>query len=389
MDNCKGTYLHICEGEIDCMSLHQYGVDNVVSIPSGVNDTRWIKEQWDFLDKFKTIFLVFDNDEAGKEAIKEIVPRLGEWRCNIVSLPKKDVNECLMSGIDSKAIYQCLMDAHEFDFDKLSKPLNFEEKILEIFENKQKTEGIPIKYNKLNGILKGWRYKEFSIWTGRNSSGKSTFLNEIILDLCTNKEVCCIASLELEPPRLLRWMLIQLMTKESLMPGEIKTGLNWLNDKLWIYNTTDYVSKSVLLNAFEFAARKYACKHFFIDSLMKVRFNSSNELEEQKHFCNDLCNFKNKFNVHMHLVAHPRKSQYDDDTPGKVDVAGTGNITDMADNVFIMHRCSAQAKEKADDKGFSLADSYLYVKKNREWGIEGRVSFDFSIDTKNFREPFQ
>ena len=39
---------------------------------------------------------------------------------------------------------------------------------------------------------------------------------------------------------------------------------------------------------------------------------------------------------HVHLVAHPRKGQTEDKAPGKLDVAGSGHITNGADNVFVV-----------------------------------------------------
>ena len=40
--------------------------------------------------------------------------------------------------------------------------------------------------------------------------------------------------------------------------------------------------------------------------------------------------------THVHLVAHPRKGQTEDKAPGKLDVAGSGHITNGADNVFVV-----------------------------------------------------
>ena len=46
--------------------------------------------------------------------------------------------------------------------------------------------------------------------------------------------------------------------------------------------------------------------------------------------------FCHETNSHVHLVAHPRKGQTEDKAPGKLDVAGSGHITNGADNVFVV-----------------------------------------------------
>ena len=385
MDNIKSDTLYTVEGEIDCLSLYEYGISGT-SIPSGTNDLTWIENQWEWLQQFQKIFLIMDNDKAGQSAVREIVNRLGKWRCFNVQLPKKDLNECLVDGIEQEIIYRCFANAQEFNFNKLKSIDEFREDIIDVFTNKDRLNGVKIKYEKFNAIIRGWRESEVSVWTGRNSSGKTTFLNEIIIDLCSNKQRCCIASLELMPKRLLRWMLIQLTSNEFLIGNDLENAIKWFSGKLWLYDSTQNIKKDILIDAFEFAARKYGCKHFFIDSLMKIDLDSKYIYEEQKKFMNELSRFAKEFKCHIHLVAHPRKSASDDDKPGKSDIAGTGDITNLADNVFSFFRFSEEQKTKSVESGKPISDNILYVKKNREWGDERSVKFIFNTKTKNFKE---
>jgi replicative DNA helicase len=86
----------------------------------------------------------------------------------------------------------------------------------------------------------------------------------------------------------------------------------------------------------------------------------------------------------MHLVVHPRKTMTDRDEPGKVDVKGSSHITDLVHNVIVLYRLDEDFKEKQKKKGITTSDMQLYVKKNREYGIEGRVYFNFNEITRRF-----
>lgn len=88
--------LVITEGNIDTMSVFEAGYYNVVSIPGGVQDTKWIEFNYKFLENFKQFIIWMDNDEAGQQGRQKIVKRLGEYNCKIVT-PTDDVLDVIES----------------------------------------------------------------------------------------------------------------------------------------------------------------------------------------------------------------------------------------------------------------------------------------------------
>ena len=74
--------------------------------------------------------------------------------------------------------------------------------------------------------------------------------------------------------------------------------------------------------------------------------------------------------MHVHLVAHPRK------TTGrltKMDVSGSGDITNRPDNVLSVHRLTPEEKEQ---EGY---DALVDIFKNRLFGwqdVSVRLKFD-------------
>jgi twinkle protein len=377
--------LIICEGEYDAMALYQYGID-AVSVPMGCGNFEWVENEWDYLETFSNIYICFDGDAPGRENARKLAQRLGEWRCKIISLPKKDANECLVSGVRELTIQSCIANAQELTPETLVSPSYFAEQVQNIFAAGSRLFGVETAWPKLNEILKGWRGGEVTIWSGRNGSGKSTILNQHFINIARRNVKTCIYSGEMPPERYLRWAIIQFSGNDKPSPVSVKNSLEWMDQRIFILNVSQGIQPEKLLSDFEYAARRYNVQHFIIDSLMKVSLNEREEYSQQKDFVSRLSDFAKKFNVHVHLVAHPRKTENDTDTPGKVDVKGSSHITDLADNVIVLYRPDEEAKEKLRSKGKKCSDMQLYVKKNREFGIEGKVHLWFDERLKTFRD---
>jgi twinkle protein len=384
-DNIESSILVICEGEYDAMALHQYGIE-AVSVPNGASGFTWIEQEWDYLETFRHINICFDNDAAGKEGSAALAARLGLWRCSLINLPNKDANECLMKGVPAEEIIRCFNAPVDLTPETIVSPDYFTDKIQKLFSMGVKLFGTPTAWDDLNSILKGWRGSELTVWSGRNGSGKSTIINQTILDLAAKNEKSCIYSGEMAPERYLRWAVIQHKENDKPSPISISDSLSWMSGKIYVLNISEMISPDKLLEDFEYAARRYDCKHFVIDSLMKVNINENDEYNQQKQFVSRLCDFVKKFNVHVHLVAHPRKTSADTDEPGKVDIKGSSHITDLAHNVIVLYRPNDEQKAKAKKKGNTVSDMQLYVKKNREFGNEGKVHLWFNEQTKKFKE---
>jgi len=380
-DNVKlnFTSLVICEGEGDCMALHEYRI-NAVSLPNGASDFRWIDNEWEWLRQFDTIYLCLDNDSAGQKGAAVLSQKIGTWKCRRVILPYKDANECLEKKVTVTEILECIRSAVDFKPTDLVSPDSFSNEIIQLIENPQALNGIQTAWEKLDSLLGGWRESELTIWSGQNGSGKSTILNQQCLAFLKRGLGVCIASLEMTPARYLRWMLLQQTHKQFPSSDEVREALAWMSNDLYIINSTDSMEIDVLLDIFEYAARRYNVKQFVIDSLMRININGENKWDAQKEFVAKLLTFGKKFQVHIHLVAHARKLLSDDDKPDKTAVKGSGDITDLAHNVLVMWR--------KPEKSNLEVDAILGVKKNRELGLLGSVGLFFDPQTKLFFDKY-
>jgi 5S rRNA maturation endonuclease (ribonuclease M5) len=108
--------LLICEGEIDALSAIEAGFKNTVSVPIGAGNDTWIEENFEWLEQFEKIIIWSDNDAPGLKMRKNIIPRLGEWKCFVVDLPTelekdgkqikvKDINEVLYHFGKEKVLF--------------------------------------------------------------------------------------------------------------------------------------------------------------------------------------------------------------------------------------------------------------------------------------------
>lgn len=162
-----------------------------------------------------------------------------------------------------------------------------------------------------------------------------------------------------------------------LVNDDVKVPIDrWFDGTLFLTDIRDKAAhdEETILRLFEGANRRYGCDTFLVDNIMTAQLRGEAEqgyYRAQSTFAGRLADFCKRLGVHVHLVAHPRK------TEGKRpleadDVGGSGDITNRADNVFKVERAP---EEKVQELGYS---SLLTILKNREFGARGKVKLEFN-----------
>jgi twinkle protein len=169
--------LVITEGEIDAMTVNQLLNNSwpVVSVPSGAKGAaKSVKDNLEFVTSYDEIVIMFDQDEPGREAAKEVAELLPPGRCRIASLPYKDANECLVKGA-GKDVVNATWQAPIFSPDEIlhvsSVTTTMEPKDYRVY---------PFPFDTLTDFLIGQRSGEITLWTSGTGSGKSTVIREMI-----------------------------------------------------------------------------------------------------------------------------------------------------------------------------------------------------------------
>lgn len=225
-----------------------------------------------------------------------------------------------------------------------------------------------------------FRPGEVSVWAGVNGHGKSMFLSQVTLDLCYQAERVMVASFEMKPVKQMHRMSRQAYGGRDPAIQFLKSFHAWTDGRLWLYDQTGAVEWRKVIAAMRYAIATFGITHFVIDSLMKC-VKADDDYNEQKNFVNELCAFALTNNVHVHLVHHMRKGESEHKTPGKSDIKGSGAITDMVDNVFIVWRNKVAER---DGKGEPTCKFFCEKQRNGEY--EGVLGFWFDVDSNQYLE---
>lgn len=352
----------ICEGEIDAMTLHQYGLP-ALSVPFGGGTgakQQWIDTEYENLARFQEIFLCMDMDDAGQSAAREIATRLGSHRCSFVKLPHKDANECLMQGMTVEQFRQCVIEAETLDPTELKRAGEFRQEVHDaFFSPAQSLFNCPWPTLERNFQF---RPHEITLVNGVNGHGKSQFVGHLSLEATRQGIPACIASMELRPAILLKRLVRQGVCTGKTTPQEVDSMMDILDERLWLFNVTGKAKGERILTVFKYAHKRYGVRLFVVDSLMMCGLNED-DYNGQKAFMEALCEFRLTYPVHVLLVTHPRKGDNEEKPVGKMDVKGTGAITDLTDNLLTVWR--NKAREGVVDKAMKFGNEMLSEKEQK------------------------
>jgi len=378
--------LVICEGEFDALSLIEAGYKNSVSVPTGCKSTEWITTNWTWLEQFEEVILWYDNDEAGKEGVKEVFNRLPNKVVKVVySDICNDINELLFKYGKLAVLKQ---------LEKASIPLVDGVKSTKQIStfNIYEAETVQLGINKIDDNIIGLPLGSLNVITGRTGEGKSTILNQFFIGESIRQGYkVFLFSGELTESNAKGWLLDTLANKEDLLEFTSKKGYKYkklsssavsriddfLEDKFYLYTEEDY-SINAIISKMEIMAKRYGVKVFCIDNLMVTENDEKEELRNQTEIVKKLKSFAKKYNCIVHLVAHPRKAQNGQMGLDKSDISGSANITNLADYVMIVQRIKDEEDATKD------RHTILSIDKDRYMGTRLGIRLLFDRDRRRF-----
>jgi twinkle protein len=377
----------ITEGEIDAMSWHCYGRP-AMSVPYGGGGgakQAWIESEYDRLQRFEVIYISTDMDEPGEQAAVEIASRLGRHRCRRVHLPHKDANVCLVEGVAKHEMDRCLAEAEAYDPDGLRAPSTFVDAVSHLFwpAEGERPEGYRMPYDAMGENLL-FRPGEMTLWSGASGSGKSQMLSDCAVDWVSQGAMICLSSLEMVPKQTLKRMVKQTVGVDRPTHIAIAEALKWLDRGLVLYTVTGKAKIDGLLEVFDYCRARYGCDTFVVDSLMRLGI-ASDDYTGQEAAVYRLVDWCVGHEVHLHLVAHARKSGPGSRGPGdSEDVKGASEIAANAANVITIWR-NREGEEIAKEAGNEPPPVLANVAKQRNGDFEGRVKLWFDHRSYRYR----
>lgn len=174
-----GKFITLVEGECDAMAAYELLGSKwpVVSIKNGAGGAvKDVKQSLEFLEKFDTVVINFDNDKPGRDAAKKVARILSPGKAKIMNLPEdfKDANDMLRKG-SSHAYTTAWWSAKIYTPSGVVNAGDLKEK----YFNREKKESVPYPWEGLNQKLYGLRSGELVTLTGGTGLGKSSITREL------------------------------------------------------------------------------------------------------------------------------------------------------------------------------------------------------------------
>lgn len=323
---------------------------------------------------------------------------------SIVKYYKEDILNSMNKKLSDKKISyddftKKVEQLNKIKLNKVKQKDVFEIKDIDYKENEE-LEYIKSNSEKMDIKIKGFALGQLSVWSGGNASAKSTYLNQLAIESVNQGYKTIIYSGELIAKRLLKWIVMQCAGRKNMMynhdkkyfyvPNDKKELImNWLNGKLFIYNNESGNKVKQIINSIKKSVIENNIKVVILDNLMSMNLGEygDNKYDTQSQFVQELSALAKELNIHIHFVCHPRKAT---NFLRKIDISGSADLTNIADNVFIMHRVNNDFKLKTkemfkwnDNNEIYEYTNIIEVCKNRDFGVEDYfVGLHFETESK-------
>lgn len=361
--NCQQPLL-ICSGELDCAAAIESGWLNSVSIPLGDQNTKWVEENFEWLELFDEIIICPDNDESGNKYCADIVPRLGAWRCKVAQVPSdcKDINEALYKYGKSTVLDFIV---HAVDSPVPSVADLSDVKAIDFCD----MDGIKTGIKAIDQELIKLPYGTLTVLSGMPGVGKSSILSQIICNTLEEGKDTWMFSGELSNPITKSWLAYVLAGRRHIeelhndgdvyyrvKPDSLKKINEYYKGRWFVYKDDWDNNIDILLQSMTDSIRKYGVKLLVLDNMMTIVDDTNeSELKEQTTIVKKLIALARRYNVAIILVCHPRKLSQTS-TVGIYDIAGSSNIANLAHRTLGLRRVTEDEKS-GEDKMSNLKES--------------------------------
>lgn len=352
----KGKKIVITEGEIDCLTVSQLqGLKwPVVSLPNGASAAKkTCAANYEYLDGYDQIILMFDNDEPGKKAIQEAAEVLPPGKVFVAQLPLKDANECLQAG-QGQAVIDAIWNATPFMPDGVFSAKSLIARALE------KADVASIEFPlgaALNEKTRGVRGGEVITLTSGSGMGKSSFARELaygwghslgykvgmaFIEESVEETMLDIAGLHLNK----RIRQFPDTTNQEEKGAALTQVFD--NDTYFLYDHFGSAEEDSLLNKLRYMITVEECNFIILDHLSIVVSGMEGEGDERKTLDRLMTKIKTLAKstgavivVVVHLKRKEGKGGKTHEEGGRVtlgELRGSGAIAQLSDTVIAFER---------------------------------------------------
>jgi twinkle protein len=352
----------IVEGEMDALSLMECGFVNVLSVPNGapmaVKDGRidasedkkfaFVWNANEVLSKVPYVIIATDNDPSGQALAEELARRIGKDKCRIAKSEYKDLNEVLLAeGIEK--VKEIIDNAEPYPVSGLSSPAKFLDRLNDLW-NKGTNKGVSTGFTNVDTIYTVAQ-SQLTVVTGYPSSGKSNFIDQLMVNLARNHDwKFAVCSFENQPEiHISRFM--EIYTEKRFFDGKNRMteedkelAFKWVENHFIMMDseTIEPTSIDSVLERARIAVTRMGIRGLVIDPYNYIENKTGgSEHEFISNMLTKIQAFAKAFDVHVWFIAHPSKitrSGMDLPRPDGMAISGSMAWWAKADNGITVHR---------------------------------------------------
>lgn len=266
----------------------------------------------------------------------------------------------------------------------------------------------------LDYLTKGFELGCVTLWTGVTNAGKTTVLTMLAKQTIMQGEKVFYFNGEqtkddfknnlykqsVEAKDIYTVWYKDTAIADTFVKDDKRIALNRLyGESLFVYNNDIPRDIDTLLYAMEDCLRVYKTRVFVLDNFMQIDIKSQDVYQEQTNIMEKLRTFAVNKNVHIHLVAHPRKIERMQTRLTLYDISGSMNLANKAYNVISIIRVDnidveSKEYEKLSKELFKArydireTSTILEVLKTKGNSC-GLVPMIFEKETKTFKQQPQ
>ena len=356
--------LTIVEGECDVIALASVGI-KAVSCPNGApakvsqnrvspeedNKFSYIWEERERLERVKRVILATDSDQAGEAMAEEIARRVGRAKCWRVKFPEgtKDANDAVdkLGAEETRRLFDNPEPVPLSGVYGASEYLNDIKDIYANGHGRGASTGFPT-IDELFTIAEG----QLSIVTGMPSSGKSEFIDQIMVNLAQRESwKFAVCSFE-NPPHMHIAKLAEKVSGKPFYDGlgarmteeELDEAVSFINDHFVFLESKDGGMSTIdsVIERTKQAVMRLGVRGLIIDPYNYIEQTGTEEHNGISQMLSRITAFAKAHGIHVWFVAHPQKMYPREDgtyaVPKGMNISGSAAWFAKADLGITVHR---------------------------------------------------
>ena len=394
-----GKFITLVEGECDAMAAYELLGSKwpVVSVKNGAGGAvKDVKQSLEFLEKFDTVVINFDNDKPGRDAAKKVARILSPGKAKIMNLPEdfKDANDMLRKG-SSHAYTTAWWSAKIYTPSGVVNAGDLKDK----YFNREKKESVPYPWEGLNKKLYGLRSGELVTLTGGTGLGKSSITRELEHWLITQtQDNVGIVALEEHDMRTLD-CLMSIEANDRLYIDHVREGYDqkyldeiynkiYSDGRVWIHAHFGSNDIDEIFSKIRFMIIGCDCKWVVVDHLHML-VSATTEGDERRTIDSIMTKLRSiveETGAGMILVSHLRRVEGNRGhengvTVGLNHLRGSQSIAQLSDCVIALER-----NQQSDDP-IDSQTTHMRILKSRYTGDVGMAThLLYDQDTGRLKE---